>query len=144
MTNPTFLEEHASLISNISSLVRGGPWPQRVPAAPPGAYAAIGWQADETNEVAVAVRALDGFCSRWRLSDLIGPLLPMPIGIQAPAMLPQLAAQHAIGSGYGTIAIPDTMPTPSETELRAMVEGAIRTRRPEHLRRMDRFNRYRE
>ena len=38
-----------------------------------------------------------------------------------PAMLPQLAAQHAIESGYGTIVIPDT----DNNRIRMVSPGGI-------------------
>jgi len=133
LSNPTFLEEHAKL------------WPTIAPA--PGeampkvvSPAIFNWatSADQAEiqrrEPTEGVLTLPEFCARWQLTNLHGPLLPEPLGVQSPVVLPEVAAAQAMASGFDFVSIPTIQPLPSETELRALLEDARRRDGPEHLR----------
>lgn len=64
---------------------------------------------------------------------MLGPLLPLPICPQAPAPFPVASIQQALASNYGLVAIPDTMPLPSEAALRRQLASAIQGAQADHL-----------
>jgi hypothetical protein len=103
MTNPTFLAEHAKVWDEIRALVKRDSLMPSPAAA--GTVKALGLARETKTKAVGQLRALAEFCSRWRLSRLAGPMLPEPLGIQMPALLPQLAAVHAAASGYFLAAI---------------------------------------
>jgi hypothetical protein len=133
-TNPTFLQEHAALVNAISSRFEPGNWPVRTAATDPGRAAQADWNVESEPSVRDATRLLDTLCSRWRLQQIKAPFLLEPIGQQFPSLLPELSGQQANAAGYKVIAIPDTMPLPSESDLRDMIQQAVQQRDPEHLR----------
>lgn len=132
MTNRSFLSEHAAVWEAIRPLVtREGCVPTPILA---GTGQALETSAESASETTSGVAALAALCGRWRLSRLAGPLLPEPLGVQMPAPLPHLSAQHAMASGYGIVAVPDVMPLPAEKDLRQAMASAIEAPTADHLR----------
>lgn len=95
LTMRQFLVEHASVVSQLREAFHTNAIPQPVIAKHPAGPTSV-LQMD-TNEAAVdAVQQLRKFCGRWRLSSLWGPLLPLPVGPQAPALFPVASIQQAL------------------------------------------------
>ncbi len=116
LTNPVFLTEQAAL------------WTAIAPKS--GECEAT----RKTKSVEADQPLLERYCARWRLINLLGPFLPVPIGTQFPALAPQISIQNSRSSGYGLAAIPDTQSLPSAEELRSHLEEIRMASTPEHLR----------
>jgi hypothetical protein len=133
LTERTFLEAHARVWDQIEFLVSASGMPRPVPAVSTAGRAALGLSRGTDQRESEALEELHRFCARWRLAHLQGPLLPMPLAPQFPAMNPIMAGQYARASGFGMMSIPDTMPLPSDSDLRDMMAASITRAEAEHL-----------
>jgi len=132
-TNPGFLSEHQVVWTELS--IQGLTNPIPVPMTPQMKEFLKSHDLDqeESQERQSAVLRLQEFCNRWWLQQLVGPHLPLPLGrAMAPGLL-ATSAQQAEASGFGILIIPDTMPIPSEAEIRAIMEDTIQARPAKHL-----------
>ena len=131
MTNPVFLQEMQALWPHLERHCGPGSMPipiRRVEARPSGAI-----EGEVRPDIEDDYRQLTDFCARWRLTELAGPMLPLPASIQMPA--PPIPQNDSSLPGHASakILIPDTMPIPGEKELRRMMEEVIRQNPADHL-----------
>lgn len=73
------------------------------------------------------------FLVRWRLLGMAGPRLPIPMQPLLGGNFPTSILRQLMAAG-GVFNLPDIYPIPSRDLLRAMLEDAVRTAKPEHLR----------
>lgn len=71
-------------------------------------------------------QAVRNFLVRWRLTDLVGPLLPMPMQPLMGGCFPISVLQQLMDAG-GLFNIPDVFPIPSRDELREMLLDALQS-----------------
>lgn len=76
--------------------------------------------------------AIRGFLIRWRLTDLVGPMLPSPMKPMLSGSFPISVLQQLVDAG-GLFNIPDIFPIPSRDELRGMLLDAMRSSGSDHL-----------
>ena len=135
MTNRQFLDEHDVLLANhVETVRRWGtchaatllPESYRihlVPGADPNADPM--WQE--------FISDCNPFLLRWRLAGLAGPYLPVPSTPLMAGNFPLSVVQQLMGVG-GIFFVPDTMPIPSQSQLRGLLEHALHHGdSPEHL-----------
>lgn len=72
------------------------------------------------------------FLVRWRLLGMAGPRLPIPMRPMLGGSFPTSILRQLMAAG-GLFNLPDIYPIPSRDLLRAMLEDAVRTAKPEHL-----------
>lgn len=136
MTNPQFLSEHAVLLANHAETVRR--WgthhaatflpesyrQQLIPGTDPNIDPS--WQE--------FIAECNPFLLRWRLAGLAGPYLPVPSKPLMAGSFPLSVVQQFMGAG-GVFYIPDTMPIPSQSQMRGLLDDALhRGESPDHLR----------
>jgi hypothetical protein len=73
------------------------------------------------------------FLIRWRLLGMAGPRLPISMRPMLSGEFPTSILRQLMAAG-GLFNLPDIYPIPSRDLLRAMLEEAVRTAKPEHLR----------
>ena len=123
-THRLFLDEFDGLKRNSSEIFSSGqPIPQPI-VLPHGAEPPSFLRMAETSEY--STKSIRHFCERWRLQSIAGPRTMQPLGVQFPAMLPQLSAAQAQHSGALSY-IPDIAPLPNRDELRLMLEDSARS-----------------
>jgi len=126
MTNTTFLSEHNLLFrTHASVILELGTNIIRVASERCLADSNEFLPADG-GRLAFA-QAIQAFCSRWQLSGMAGPYLPIPQGVQTPVLSNDLLAPSMLNNGI-LLYLPFTFPLPSEDELRSMISDAL-TRR---------------
>lgn len=135
MTNQTFLREHDELLSRHAETInRWGT--QHAATFLPASYRANllpGTDPNEDSRWPEFVKDACPFFVRWRLSGLAGPYLPIPAKPLLAGTLPIPVIQQLADSG-GVFFLPDTMPIPSRSQLRGMLDDALHRRENvEHL-----------
>jgi hypothetical protein len=80
-----------------------------------------------------AIHRLVRFGYRWRLTGFAAPYLPCPMLAMSADFSTRQIGQIADACGYRLLHVPDTMPLPAATELRADYERHIRETEPDHL-----------
>lgn len=69
--------------------------------------------------------AVRGFLIRWRLNEIVGPDLPVPIRPMMAGVFPLSVAEQLMQTG-GVFNLPDTFPIPSRDELRTLLANVLR------------------
>ncbi len=131
LTNPLFLDEHDRLWEGAAEELIGASIPRIIEARQSGHDLPDGWQLQPGNTKGVAAQFRD-FCSRWRLSQLAGPYLPVPVEPRFPN---QLAPQQAAPQ----FQIPDIIAIDGSGLVREMITDTLRQPRAEHLAEWMRF-----
>ncbi len=125
LTNSLFLDEHDRLWEGASEELIGASIPRIIEARQSGRDLPDGWQLQPGSTNGVAAQFRD-FCSRWRLSQLAGPYLPVPVEPRFPN---QLAPQQAAPQ----FQIPDIIAIDGSGLVREMITDTLRQPRAEHL-----------
>jgi len=125
LTNPLFLNEHDHLWEGASKELHGASIPQRIEAQRSGRELPSDWQLQPDSASRIAAQFRE-FCSRWRLSQLAGPYLPVPVEPRIPNLL---ASQQAAPQ----FQIPDIIAIDGGGLVREMITDSLRQPRAEHL-----------
>ena len=125
LTNPLFLNEHDRLWEGASEELIGASIPRRIEARRSGHELPAGWQRQPDSASGVAAQFRE-FCLRWRLSQLAGPYLPVPVEPRIPNLL---ASQQAAPQ----FQIPDIIAINGGGLVREMITDSLRQPRAEHL-----------
>lgn len=131
LTNSEFNKEHRSLFADCSEVLSAtaGPFQMAAISASDG-NPMPGWSQRQATRPEAAVAK---FSLRWRLQGIAGPYLVDPLCPQFAVGTPSHATALANATGMRLIALPDTLPIPTERELRSLVEEAVRSQEPSHL-----------
>lgn len=135
MTNQKFLDEHDLLLANHVETVRR--WGTHHAASfLPASYRARLIPGTDPNDEPSWNEFIDDcnpFLLRWRLAGLAGPYLPIPSKPLMAGSFPLSVVQQLMGAG-GIFYVPDTMPIPSQSQLRGLLDDALHGgESPEHL-----------
>ncbi len=133
VTNPDFTKEHDRLFAECRTVLAATSGPFHAVAAVSGNAIAIESGMIRQQTATAEEATIGQFCLRWRLQGIAGPCLLNPLVPEFPACLPLRSAEWAKLSGVRFIAIPDTMPVPSEDDLRWLADGSVTHEPPKHL-----------
>lgn len=122
LVNPQFHAEHRELMRDLGDeYFRHGP-PQRPYDSPEQLRQMASTKLKSAS--ATVDPAFNAFSTKWRLSCLTAPFLPVPLPIQAPTIDTPLGQHFQTQVGMRSIAIPDIFPMPSGSEVQELLEGA--------------------
>lgn len=130
LTTPLFLNEHDHLWEGASEELIGASIPRRIEARRiearrSGHDLPDGWQLQPDSASGVAAQFRD-FCSRWQLSQIAGPYLPVPVEPRIPNLL---ASQQAAPQ----FQIPGIIAIDGGGLVREMITDSLKQPRAEHL-----------
>lgn len=129
MTNQTFLDEHDEILSRHAETINrwGTQHAATFLSADYRANLLPGTDPNEDLRWPKFVEESIPFSLRWRLSGLAGPYLPIPAKPLLAGTFPISVFQRLVESG-GIFFLPDTMPIPSRSQLRGMLDDALHRR----------------
>lgn len=124
LTNPQFILEHRHLFQGACNRFLAEGMPCRIGKLHDTLTPEWNMQPVETPQMQDAVDQLVEFCQRWGLVSLTSPFLPNPLPpqCQETVLNTDVGLSYARQDGTRMISVPVTVPLPTSSDLRSMVE----------------------